>query len=121
MLLDLAKAASFFLCILSLYHAAIHAFFVPGAHWRERLVFALVRLAFAGCICLLSGMLFTLPARTNPDADPQLDQPLARTLPVRLYLWSVGAIAVLFTAGWYLGDLAQQCGPFISSRAMEKF
>ncbi len=117
MLLDLAKAVSFFLCIVSLYHAAIHAFFVPGAQWRERLVFALVRLGLAGCICLLSGMLFALPARTNPDRD----QPLGRTLPVRLYLWSLGAIAAFFTAGWYLGNLAQQCGPFISSRAMESF
>ncbi len=117
MLLDLAKAVSFFLCIVSLYHAAIHAFFVPGTHWRERLVFALVRLAFAGCVCLLSGMLFVFPARTNPDRD----QPLGRTLPVRLYLWSFGAIAVLFAAGWYFDELAKQCGPFISSRIMERF
>lgn len=116
LLLDIAKATSFFLCIVCLYHAAIHTFFLPGTHWRERLVFALVRLAFAACICLLSGILFLVPARTNPDRDLALSQ----TPPVRLYLWSLGAIAALFILGWFLSDLAQQSGHFITLRNLQQ-
>ena len=117
MFLDLAKAASFFLCILCLYHAAIHTFFLPGTHWHERLIFALARLAFAACICLLSGMLFLIPARTNPDRNLTL----SHTPPVRLYLWSLGTIAALFLLGWFLSDLAQQSGHFITFRNLEKY
>ena len=36
-MLELAKAFSFLICILSLYWAAISAFFVPGTQWEERL------------------------------------------------------------------------------------
>ncbi len=117
MILDLAKAISFFLCIVSLYHAAIHTFFLPGTHWRERLVFALARLAFAACICLLSGLLFLVPVRTNPDRDLTL----SHTPPVRLYLWSLAAMGALFLLSWFLTDLAQQSGQFITLRNLERF
>ena len=117
MFLDLAKAASFLLCILALCQAGLYAFFVPGAHWRERLIYALVSLALAACVCLLSGMVFTLPVHANPDRN----RPLAQTMPVRLYLWSLVGISILFLMSWYLADLAQQCGPFITFRTYEKF
>jgi hypothetical protein len=116
-MLEFAKAVSFFLCIVALYQAAIHTFFLPGTHWRERLVYALVRLAFAACVCLLSGMLFLWPTRTNPDRNLTL----SHTLPVRLYLWSLACIAALFTVGWFFSDLAAQCGHFITLRNLEKF
>ena len=117
MLLDLAKALSFFVSIVSLYHAAIHTFFVPGAGWRERLLYALVRLGFSGCICLLSGLIFIWPARLNPDRNARL----ASTLPVRLFLWSTVIIAALFVSSWYLGDMFQQAGPFVSDRTENRF
>lgn len=116
MLLESAKSLSFFLSMLCLYQAAIHAFFVPGAHWHDRLLYALVRLAFAACIALLSGLLFLCPTRTNPDRDMSL----MRTPPVRLYLWGTAAIAGLFSLGWLLSDMAQQCGNFITLRTLEK-
>jgi hypothetical protein len=116
-MLEFAKSVSFFLCIVSLYFAAIHTFFLPGTHWRERLVYALVRLAFAACVCLLSGMLFLWPAHSNPDRNLTL----SHTPPVRLYLWSLACIAGLFIVGWFLSDLAQQCGHFITFRNYEKF
>jgi hypothetical protein len=117
MILELAKAISFFVCIIALYQAAIHTFFLPGTHWRERLVYALVRLAFAACVCGLSGMLFLWPTRANPDRNLTL----SRTPPVRLYLWGLASIAVLFTVGWFLSDLAQQSGHFITLRNLEKY
>ncbi|UWZ85761.1 hypothetical protein [Occallatibacter riparius] len=111
-MLELGKAACFFFCIASLYEAAIHAFFVPGTRWEQRLVLATLRLAWAAYVCFMSGLLFKLPLRSNPDRD----QRLTSTLPVRLFFWSSACIVVLFAASWYLADLGQEAAPFISSR-----
>ncbi len=117
MFLDLMKAGSFFACILALYHTSIHAFFVPGTRWEERLLLAAAHLGFAACICFLSGLLFTWPARTNPG---RFDRVTA-TLPVRLLFWCSAGIVTLFLSSWYLVDLAQQAGPFVSSRTLQSF
>ena len=117
MLLDLGKALSFFACIVVIYHAAIHAFFVPGTQWEERLYLALLKLALAACVCFLSGMVFTFPSRSNPDRGLSLSS----TLPVRFFYWSSAAIAVLFLSSWYFGDLVQLAAPFISNRTMQRF
>jgi hypothetical protein len=116
-LLDLAKALSFFACIVVVYHAAIHTFFVPGLKWEERLALAVLKLALAACVCFLSGMVFTWPTRTNPDRGLAL----TATLPVRFFLWSAAGIAVLFICSWYYSDLAQQAGPFVSTRTLKPF
>ena len=115
-MLEILKAACFFFCILALYQAAIHAFFVPGARWEERMVFALIRLAIAGYVCLMSGLLFKLPLRSNPDRN----QRLTATLPVRLFFWSAASIAVLFFASWYLADLGLEAAPYISNRTLQR-
>ena len=86
-MLELAKAVSFLICILSLYWAAISAFFVPGRQWEERLWLAGFKLLAAAAICFYSGMVFSWPARTNPTAF----QRLTSTLPVRLFLLVPGA------------------------------
>ena len=112
MLLDLSKALSFFASIVVVYHAAIHIFFVPGAKWEERLALALLKLALAACVCFLSGMIFTAPARSNPDRALALTS----TLPVRFFFWSAAGIAVLFFCSWFFTDLVQQAAPFVSSR-----
>jgi hypothetical protein len=117
MFLDLTKAFSFFACIVVVYHAAIHTFFVPGARWEERLSLALVKLALAACVSFLSGMVFTWPSHSNPDRALAL----TATLPVRFFLWSTVVIAGLFLGSWFLGDLAQQAAPFISSRTLQRF
>lgn len=117
MLLDLSKAAFFLLCILSLFHAAVVAFFLPGESWRERLIVTLVYLAFSATVCLFSGLLFSWPVQSNPDRG----QPLASTLPMRLFLWSSVLIGVLFFSSWYLGDLVQNASPFISDRTLQRF
>jgi hypothetical protein len=100
MVLDLARALSFFLSIVALYAAAISAFFVPGTHLEDRLILALLRLGLAACICLLSGVLFAWPSHACQQVHP----PLISTLPVRLFLWSLAVIAVLFIASWYLAS-----------------
>lgn len=117
MLLDLSKAVFFFFCILSLFHAATHAFFVAGAGWRERLILTLVYLAFSATVCVFSGLLFAWPTATNPDRG----QRLVRTLPVQLFFWGSGIVLAAFLASWYLGDLVQQASPFISNRTLQRF
>jgi hypothetical protein len=103
-MLELAKAVSFLVCILSLYWAAISAFFVPGAQWEERLWLACFKLLAAAAICFYSGMVFSWPVKTNPTAF----QRITSTLPVRLFFWSLGGIAVLFVLSWYLADAEAQ-------------
>ena len=97
-MLELAKAATFFASILALYWTALSAFFIPGLHWQDRLYLALARLALAAALCLLSGLVFRLPTRTNPDAD----QPLTATLPMQLFFWTAPILALLFLSAWYL-------------------
>src|SRR3954454_9168308 len=103
-MLELAKAVSFLVCILSLYWVAISAFFVPGAQWEERMWIAAFKLLAAAAICFYSGMVFAWPSRNNPTAF----QRITSTLPVRLFFWSLAGIAVLFTLSWYLAESEAQ-------------
>ena len=79
--------------ILSLSALLDTAFFIPATRWEYRFIASLARIGFAGCICLVSGMLFHI-------SRPQV--PLARTLPVRMFLWALSGFSVLFALGWYL-------------------
>lgn len=97
MLLEIGKVLSFILSLLSLYPIVLSAFFVPGTRWEERLALSLARIAMAGCICFASGLLFSWP----PRADRQ-GEPLMRTLPVQMFLWTLAGVAVLFLLSWYL-------------------
>jgi len=97
-ILDLAKALSFFLSILSLYWMTISAFFVPGSRWQDRLVLALLRLALAACVCFSSGLLFSWPSRRFRRSP----EPLVSTLPVQLFFWTLAAVSILFVSSLYL-------------------
>lgn len=97
MLLEIGKILSFILSLLSLYPIVLSAFFVPGTHWEERLALALVRVAMAGCICFASGLLFSCPPGAGRPGEP-----LMRTLPVQMFLWTLTGVAVLFLLSWYL-------------------
>jgi hypothetical protein len=108
MLLDLSRALSFLLSILSLYWAMISAFFVPGSSFEERLNLALFRLGLAAATCFFSGLLFSWPS----SARRRRYLPLTSTLPVQLFFWTVAAIAVLFLGSWYLATYP--CTSFLS-------
>jgi hypothetical protein len=92
-LLDLSKVVSFAMSILSLCALLDTAFFIPAARWEDRLVASVARIGLAGCVCLISGVLFHF-------SEPHV--PLARTLPVRLFVWALFWFALLFALGWYL-------------------
>ncbi len=55
MLLELGRAVSFVLSILSLYTLLDSAFFVLGTTWAERLILSIARIGLAGCVCFASG------------------------------------------------------------------
>jgi hypothetical protein len=93
-LLELGRAISLALSILSLYAVLDAAFFLPATRWEERLMASFARIGLAACICLISGILFRY------NAAPQVS--LTRTLPVRLLLWTLFGAALLFTLAWYL-------------------
>jgi len=98
MLFDLAKALSFFVSMLALYPVVMGAFFVPASHWQDRLLLALARIGLAGCLALVSGILFARPWQFADRAGHRL----LAALPVRLYLWTVFGVAVLFLLSWFL-------------------
>jgi cation transport ATPase len=100
MLLDLGKAVSFILSILSLYPVMLSAFFVPGSRWQDRLVLSLFKIALAACICFASGFLFAF----RPQARPRIAQPITTTLPVQIFFWAMVAMAILFVVSWYLEE-----------------
>lgn len=93
MLLDLGKAVSFATSLLSLCALLDSAFFIPATRWEDRLAACVARIGFAGSVCLISGLLFHL-------SQPRV--PLARTLPVRLFLWAITGFSLFFMLGWYL-------------------
>lgn len=98
MLLELLRPLSFFVSILSLYPVMMNAFFVPGTRWEERLEMALLRIGFAACICFASGILYSWPTRSTPEPA----EPLFSTLPVRMFIWTVFGVTLLFALSWYL-------------------
>jgi len=100
MLLDLGKAVSLILSILSLYPVMLSAFFVPGTRWEDRLGLVLVKIGFAACVCFASGFLFAL----HPRPSLRAFSTVFSTLPVRIFFWSMAALCVLFIVSWYLEE-----------------
>jgi hypothetical protein len=99
-LLEVGKALSFLISILSLCALLESAFFVPGSRWEERLVSSLLRIALAGCVCFASGLIFQSAGRSVEH----IEAPVTRTLPVRLYFWALAGMALLFFLSWYLEE-----------------
>ena len=100
MFLELARTLSFFASMMALYPVVAGAFFVPGSHWQDRLILALARMGLAGCIALLSGILFARPWLYREGAGHRL----LAALPVRIYLWTVLGVAIMFALSWFLEE-----------------
>ncbi|MBV8631880.1 MAG: hypothetical protein JOZ83_13200 [Silvibacterium sp.] len=96
MLLEIGKALSFFMSILSLCALLESAFMMPGARWDERLVASLLRIALAACVCFASGLLFR-----SGEPEPAS---VTSTLPVRLFFWALTGMSLLFLLSWYLEE-----------------
>jgi len=92
--LDLGRAVSFLLSILSLCALIDTAFFLTATTWEQRLVASITRVVLAACVCIASGLLF------RHSRHPAV--PLSETLPVRLFLWTLLGVIVLFALAWIL-------------------
>ena len=57
MVLEIGKALSFVICILSLYSVLMRGFLEPGTTWQQRLVVGFSRLALAACVSIACGLL----------------------------------------------------------------
>lgn len=98
-MVPVAKFVALASSILSLLVLMGQAFFVPGSPWTERLLSALILLGLSGCVCFAAGLIFELPERKfDPEPTPRLTD----TLPVRLFFWAAGLMAVIFAASWFL-------------------
>ena len=100
MVLEIGRALSFFMSILSLCALMTSAFFVPGSRWQDRLTDSLLWIALSACLCFASGMLFQQPQQANSETN----EPLTHTLPVRLFFWALAGMAILFFLSWYLEE-----------------
>jgi hypothetical protein len=98
LLLEIGKAVSLLMSILSLDALLTSAFFVPGSHWEERLANSLLRIGLAGCVCFASGLVFDWAGQNGSAGDHSV----LNTLPVRLFLWALVGMALLFVLSWYL-------------------
>jgi len=97
MLRELAKPVTLALCILSIYALFATAFLIPENSLPTKIYDSLGALALAGGFALVSGFVFR-----DAEPAPARDARLARTLPVQLFCWATGVMAVLFAVSWYV-------------------
>ena len=98
MLVEIAKPITFVLCILALYALFYAAFLNPSEDLQQRIWDAMGKLAVAGGVSLVSGLLFREELRDRHAASARL----AATLPVKMFCWAVGGMLILFFISWYL-------------------
>jgi hypothetical protein len=96
--LELAKFASLLLSILSL-DALFHAAFLePASHFEQRLLPSLDMLVVSAAVCLGGGYIF----RTWEQRAGRRDASIAGSLPMLIFWWGAGIIALLFALAWLL-------------------
>ena len=83
-------------CILSLYAVLQAGFFELATDTPHRLREALGMLGLSAPVCLLSGWVFRDGEQSARHGR------LISTLPVQLFCWATGVMAVLFALAWYL-------------------
>jgi hypothetical protein len=91
---EIGRVVSLVLSIVSLYALLGSAFFIPGSSWQTRLLGTVETLVMSACVCFASGLLFSMTSEAEP--------PVTRTLPVRLFLWSLAGMVILFVMSRYL-------------------
>jgi hypothetical protein len=91
----MTKPVALALCVAALCAIFYTAFLVPANNVEQEIWDTLALLSLAAGVCVASGMLF------REDAGQEADT-LMRTLPMQMFVWSAGVMAVLFVASWYL-------------------
>ncbi len=98
MLLELAKFASLLLSILSLDAVLHSAFLEPGSNVQQRLLPSLDLLLVSAAVCLGSGYIF----RAWEQKGGKQGGSVATSLPMLIFWWGAGTIALLFALAWLL-------------------
>jgi hypothetical protein len=93
MLTDATRPVALMLCMAALCGVFYTAFLTPANNPVQEIWDTLTLLSLAAGICVASGMLFR---------DGTGDDELLRTLPVQMFLWAAGVMALMFVASWYL-------------------
>jgi len=101
-LLEFAKFASLLLCILSLDGLLHTAFLEPGSNLQQRLLPSLEMLLLAAAVSLGSGCIFRLWERKTAPQAGRRDSSVAGSLPMMIFWWGAGAMAVLFAIAWLI-------------------
>jgi hypothetical protein len=96
--LELAKFASLLLSILSLDAVLHSAFLEPGSNLQQRLLPSLDMLLVSAAVCLGSGYIF----RAWDQKAGKRDASVAGSLPMMIFWWGGGVIALLYVLGWLL-------------------
>lgn len=94
LLLELAKPAALMLCMAVLCSVFYTAFLEPANTSEQHLWDILSLLSLAAGICVASGMLFREAAGNEST--------LVQTLPVQIFLWAAGVMAVIFICAWFM-------------------
>jgi hypothetical protein len=95
-LLELAKFASLLLSILSLDAVFHSAFLEPGSNPQQRLLPSLEMLLLAAAISVMSGIIF----RSWERRAGKREASVAGSLPMMIFWWGAGTMALLFALAW---------------------
>jgi hypothetical protein len=96
--LELAKFASLLLSILSLDAVLHSAFLEPGSNLQQRLLPSLDLMLVAAAISLASGYIF----HVGDQKAGKREASVVGTLPMMIFWWGAGLIALLYGLGWLL-------------------
>lgn len=98
MFLELSKFVSLLSSILALDAVLHSAFLEPGSNLQQRLLPSLDLVLVAAAICLTSGYIFHL----GDTKAGRRDASVVGTLPMMIFWWGAGLIALLYGLGWLL-------------------
>jgi hypothetical protein len=100
--LELAKFASLLVSILTLDAVFHTAFLEPGSHLEQQLLPALRMLMLAAAVSLASGYIFRAGERRAPQRSARQDGSVAGSLPMMIFWWGSGVMALLFGLAWMI-------------------
>jgi hypothetical protein len=100
--LELAKFASLLLSVLTLDAVFHTAFLEPGSHLEQQLLPALRMLLLAAAVSLGSGYIFCAGERRARQSSARHDGSVAGSLPMMIFWWGSGVMALLFFLAWLL-------------------
>lgn len=106
-LLELAKFAALLFSILSLDAVFHSAFLEPAYDLQQRLLPSLELLVLAAVICLASGGIF----REWEQRAGKREASLVGSLPMLIFWWASGVMALLFGLTWLLNLYFPVRGP----------